>query len=209
MKIDVFYLGPLETCSYLVSNDNQAVAIDVGGDPSAMVRAIQQKNLTLTHILLSHLHFDHILGVPDLLAACKKQAQLPQVLLHEADAWMLRDDGSMGMPQAAPFPYSQVPLGKQTFANMECQVLATPGHTPGGVSYYFPALKAVFSGDALFYRSVGRTDFPGGDADTLFKSIRSQLFTLPDDTTVYPGHDRETTIGAEKRGNPFVSGATL
>ncbi len=213
MKIDSFFLGPLETGSYLVSNDALAVAIDVGGDPSPMLTAIQRQGLTLTHILLTHLHFDHILGVAALLAGCARHGQEPQVLLHEADAYLLKNElgqgGMMGMPRTPTFPHSPVTLGKQTFAGLECTVLYTPGHTPGGVSYYFPAAGAVFVGDALFYRSIGRTDFPGGDFDTLAQSIRTRLFTLPDATVVYPGHGPETAIGDEKRGNPFVSGRDL
>ena len=115
----------------------------------------------------------------------------------------------MGMPKTPAFPYSLVALGQQTFAGLECTVLHVPGHTPGGLSYYFPAASVVFAGDALFYRSVGRTDFPGGDADTLFSAIRTKLFTLPESTVVYPGHGPETTIGDEKRSNPFVSGRDM
>ena len=213
MNIDSFFLGPLETGSYLVSNDKLAVAVDVGGDPTPMLAAIQRQGLIVTHILLTHLHFDHILGVAALQAACARRGQDPQALLHEADVYLLKNElgqgGMMGMPKTPAFSYSPVALGRQTFAGLECTVLHTPGHTPGGVSYYFPAAGAAFVGDALFHRSVGRTDFPGGDADTLFNSIRTQLFTLPESTVVYPGHGPETTIGDEKCFNPFVSGRDI
>lgn len=202
-SIQSFFIGPLATGSYLVMNGNEAVMIDVGGDPTPVLKKLESDKLTLTHILLTHLHYDHTMGVADLSnALLSKQAVAPVVLLHEADEFLL--DGAVGMPDVAPFAYSQVPLGAQRFAGLDCTVLHTPGHTPGGVSYYFPALASVFVGDALFQRSIGRTDFPGGDTDTLFNSIRTQLYTLPDETTVYPGHGPETGVGDEKRANPFV-----
>lgn len=96
-----------------------------------------------------------------------------------------------------------MPAGETSFGGMACRVLETPGHTPGGVSLYFPAEKLVFTGDALFYRSMGRTDFPGGDHAVLLRSINDVLFTLPDSTVVYPGHGPATTIGDERKNNPF------
>ena len=96
-----------------------------------------------------------------------------------------------------------MPTGETSFGGMTCRVLQTPGHTPGGVSLYFPAENLVFTGDALFYRSMGRTDFPGGDHATLLRSIRETLFKLPPETVVYPGHGPATTIGDELKNNPF------
>ena len=100
-------------------------------------------------------------------------------------------------------------MGKTTFGGMDCEVLATPGHTPGGVSLFFPAENLVFTGDALFYRSIGRTDFPGGDHEGLLRSVSQVLFALPEDTVVYPGHGPSTTIGDEKKSNPFCGEFTL
>ena len=111
--------------------------------------------------------------------------------------------GIWGFPPVPPFDSLPMPTGSASFGGMECRVLETPGHTPGGVSLYFPAEKLVFTGDALFYRSMGRTDFPGGDQATLLRSIKDVLFTLPEDTTVYPGHGPATSIGDERKNNPF------
>ena len=96
-----------------------------------------------------------------------------------------------------------MPLGKTSIGGMDCEVLETPGHTPGGVSLYFPEEQVVFTGDALFYRSIGRTDFPGGDHDTLLRSVRDVLFKLPAETVAYPGHGPATKIGDEAANNPF------
>ena len=210
MSIETFPLGPLETNSYLVAGKGVAVAIDAGGEPSSMLASVKKQGLKLTHILLTHLHFDHTLGVAALREGCMKLGHEPEVLCHDGDAFMLRDEfgrgGIQGMPEAPAFPYKPVSPGDAIFAGLACTVLYTPGHTPGGVSYYFPALGAVFAGDALFYRSIGRTDFPRGDTQLLFNSIRTQIYTLPEKTIVYPGHGQETTAGDEKRFNPFVSG---
>ena len=100
-------------------------------------------------------------------------------------------------------------MGNTSFGGMACEVLATPGHTPGGVSLFFPAENLVFTGDALFYRSIGRTDFPGGDHEGLLRSVSQVLFALPEDTVVYPGHGPSTTIGDEKKSNPFCGEFTL
>ena len=201
-KISQFELGPLETCSYLICNGSQAVAIDVGGNPAPMLAALKRDSLALTHILLTHLHFDHTGGVAALVAGCAQAGHTPAVLLHEADLYLL--NGGMGMPPVEPFAHSTVPLGTQNFAGLECRVLHTPGHTPGGVAYYFPALDSVFAGDDIFYRSIGRTDFPGGDTNTLYTSIRTQIYTLPDVTAIYPGHGPATCVKDEKCSNPFV-----
>lgn len=111
--------------------------------------------------------------------------------------------GVWGFPPVPEFTAAPMPMGNTIFGDMVCQVLKTPGHTPGGVSLYFPDEHAVFSGDALFYRSIGRTDFPGGDHDTLLRSLKDVLFKLPADTLVYPGHGPTTNIGDEIANNPF------
>jgi glyoxylase-like metal-dependent hydrolase (beta-lactamase superfamily II) len=103
-----------------------------------------------------------------------------------------------------PYAYTGLSEGALPLLGSSCVVLAVPGHTPGGLAFYFPGAKALFSGDALFYRSIGRTDFPRGDTDTLLHSIRSKILTLPEETTVYPGHSEQTSVGDEKRNNPFV-----
>ena len=187
MPLACFPLGPIQTNSYVVHKTNQAVAIDVGGDPKPILDYLEQNSLTLKAICITHLHFDHIYGVAEL----HKKTNAP-IFCPEGDAVIADTEaaqgGIWGFPKVDPFESKPMPLGQTTFADLDCVVLSTPGHTPGGVSLYFPHLNLVFSGDALFYRSIGRTDFPGGDTETLVTAIKEKLFTLPKDTRVLPGH---------------------
>jgi glyoxylase-like metal-dependent hydrolase (beta-lactamase superfamily II) len=203
MQVAVFPLGPLETNCYVVYTDDEAVVVDPGGDPGAVLRLLDSRKLRLTHILLTHLHFDHTFGVAPLASATGAV-----VLGPGDDRYMLDGElgkgGTWGLPEVPSYVFSPVQPGDLPLLGAVCRVIATPGHTPGGLSFYFSALGAVFSGDTLFYRSVGRTDFPGGSQAVLLASIRDKLFTLPDDTVVYSGHGPATRIGDEKRGNPFA-----
>lgn len=202
MPIVTFALGPLETNCYLLHDTTQAVAVDVGGDPADMLDFLRERGLMLTHILITHQHFDHLYGV-----AALQQATGAQTLAPAADdclrASSVGRGGQWGLPLVPDFAAEPLPLGEQRFGAFAMQVLETPGHTPGSVSLYVQEEKAVFTGDALFYRSVGRTDFPGGDAAQLIRSIRTGLFTLPEDTRVFPGHGPETRVGDERAGNPY------
>lgn len=202
MPIATFALGPLGTNSYIVNHTEQALAIDVGGDPAPVLEYLKENNLILAAICLTHRHFDHVYGVHQLAKATGATVYAPAADDVLADTESGRG-GVWGMPLVTPFDSVPLPLGKTVLAGMECIVLETPGHTPGGVSFYFPGLNAVFTGDALFYRSLGRTDFPGGSHETLLKSIHEKLFTLPDTVVAYPGHGPATTIGDEKKHNPF------
>lgn len=199
MELAVFNLGPLATNSYLLHNGKEAVMIDVGGEPHEVLKYLKEKGLALKEILVTHMHFDHVLGVTALA-----EATGAAVRANSRDSYLLGEQG-MGFP-AIPkdFKYSGLDEGKIEVLGQECLVLSTPGHTQGSLSYYFPELGALFCGDVLFYRSVGRSDFPGGNTETLMNSIRNKLYTLPDETTVYPGHDLETSIGGEKSSNSFV-----
>lgn len=208
MPIATFPLGPLSTNSYIINNGADAVAIDVGGEPAAMLEYLAAHSLTLAAICLTHMHFDHLYGVADLAEATGAPVYAP-----EGDNPILGTEsargGIWGLPQVKPFQMNPMPSGQTQFGNLACIVLDTPGHTPGGVSLYFPGQNAVFTGDALFYRSMGRTDFPGGNHQQLLKSINEQLFELPDNVEVYPGHGPATNIGDEKRQNPFCGAAAV
>jgi glyoxylase-like metal-dependent hydrolase (beta-lactamase superfamily II) len=207
MPVADFPLGPLQTNSYLIHNEVQAVAVDVGGDPAPMIAYLAGHNLRLAAICITHRHFDHIYGVAELADAAGAPVYTPSgddCLMTSESA----QGGIWGFPPVPPFKTLPMPMGKTLFGGMECEVLHTPGHTPGGVSLYFPAEKIVFTGDALFYRSIGRTDFPGGDHATLLRSIAEKLFTLPEDTVAWPGHGPSTTIGDERRHNPFCADFT-
>ena len=202
MRIHTFPLGPLETNCYLLVEGSEAVAIDPGGNPASLVQYLSANKLKLVAILDTHLHFDHVLGNADLAAATGAP-----IYANNLDDFLVRPELSgsrYGLPETPPFEHVQQEEGELTLMGLACKVFHTPGHTPGSLSYYFPAAGALFAGDVLFYRSVGRTDLPGGDFNTLRNAIRGKLFTLPPETVVYPGHGPATTIGDEQRGNPFI-----
>lgn len=200
-EVQRFPLGPLDTNCYLVSSGGEAVVIDAGGDPDAVVKAVRRDNLKLTHILNTHLHCDHTYGN----AALQRIFGL-DVLAGAEEAALLESDlgrgGAFGLPKVEPYQYKPLAPGGISLLGTECIVLSTPGHTPGSLSFYFPEHGHVFTGDVLFLRSVGRTDFPGGSAKVLRRSIKEVLFALPDNTTAWPGHGEETNIGDEKMNNP-------
>ena len=204
MKVETFPLGPLQTNSFLAHADGLAAAFDAGGDPAPMLAFLHDNALTLTHILVTHLHCDHLYGVAELARATGAP-----VWGSAADRYLLDTElgagGFMGLPRIEPFAFTDVLPGDCVMAGRPCRLLATPGHSPGGLSAYFPGDGVVFVGDLLFDRSVGRTDFPGGDHAALLASVRERIFTLPGDTVVYPGHGPATTVAAERRHNPFFS----
>lgn len=197
--------GPLEVNCYCIAAENEkhCVVIDPG-DATPVLRYLEQSGLICSHILLTHGHFDHVLGV-----AALKEATGAKVLIHEKDAPMLAArDGS-----AASFGIRQIPCEPDEFvhdgdilhlAGLEIKVLETPGHTPGGVCYYLEKERVLFSGDTLFRMSIGRTDFPNSNEMDMRKSILEGLFSLSGDFAVYPGHMDETTLEWEKQRNPFV-----
>lgn len=208
MEFYSFPLGPLEVNCYLLVGETEsgkeAVAIDPGGNPGPVLKVLEETGATLTHILNTHLHFDHIGGNKALADATgAKSYANPQ------DAYLLETElgrgGFMGLPAIELFDYEPLEPGTYTYAGASCIVMHTPGHTPGSLSFYFPDLKKVYVGDVVFYRSIGRTDFPGGDHSTLLESIRENLFSLPDETVILSGHGDPTSVGDERRHNPFLS----
>lgn len=204
MQIRTFALGPLQTNCYLLSRNGEAVVVDPGGDPAAVLGALENDGLTLTHILNTHFHFDHVGGNRKLA-----QETGAPILASSEDAYLMETElglgGFMGLPRIEMFEYENIKPGAHRFLGLECTVFPTPGHSPGSLSFYFPDAAAVFVGDLVFYRSVGRTDFPGGDFDTLKQSVMESIFTLPDGTAIYTGHGEATNVGDEKRNNPFFS----
>jgi glyoxylase-like metal-dependent hydrolase (beta-lactamase superfamily II) len=205
MQICSFPLGPLETNCFVIHTKNEALVMDPGGDPAPVLAYLQKHGLKLVHICNTHLHCDHTYG-----NAALQQATGAPILADPADLYLLDSPygqgGARGLPPVAPFSPEPLAAGTTQFLGAPCQVLSTPGHTRGSLSFYWPDLATVFAGDVLFQSSVGRTDLPGGDAETLLDSIRRQLFVLPPDTVVYPGHGPSTSIGEELRYNPYVRG---
>jgi glyoxylase-like metal-dependent hydrolase (beta-lactamase superfamily II) len=203
LEVTAMPLGPLDTNCYLVHSKTEAVVIDPGGEAEEILSFLATNKKSLTAILNTHLHFDHIQGNADLVAA----TGLP-VMANARDGFLLDTElgkGMMGFPRTPAFSFTPLEEGELPLLGVSCRVLATPGHSPGSLSFYFQELGAVFVGDLLFYRSVGRTDFPGSSERELLRSVRSKIFTLPEETVVYPGHGPETTVGQEKLNNPFFT----
>ncbi|MDO4767701.1 MAG: MBL fold metallo-hydrolase [Pseudomonadota bacterium] len=204
MNVTVMQLGPLETNCYIVHSEARALVIDPGGEAGKILAFLDRSGLSLDVILNTHLHFDHIQGNAALVSATGAT-----VRAGAADAYLLDTElgggGMMGLPRTPPFSYEPLTEGETEFLGASCRVMSTPGHSPGSLSFYFPDLNAVFVGDLLFYRSVGRTDFSGGSQAELARSVRSKIFSLPADTVVYPGHGPETTVGSEQLNNPFFT----
>jgi len=180
------------------------VVIDPGGESKRLCRFIDDNGLKIEGILLTHGHFDHILAVN----AVKGATSAP-VACHSAEEIMLRSSKQNFFREAVKDTGVEADILLNDgdvfeFGGHKIKVIHTPGHTAGGVSYYAEECSALFSGDTLFYDSVGRTDLQGGNNAALCSSIKDKLFILPDDTVVYPGHGESTTIGHEKMHNPFV-----
>jgi glyoxylase-like metal-dependent hydrolase (beta-lactamase superfamily II) len=201
LTIETFILGPDETNCYLVSLDGRAVVVDVGLEPGRLIERIKTLDLTLEGVYLTHSHLDHIGGVKELL-----EAHPAPVYASEEDEFLkefsFEAGGCREFARFIDFPYTSIAPGRRTALGQPLLVLDTPGHTPGSLSYFFPAAGCVFVGDLLFMIAVGRTDLPRGSSSELLGSIRSRIFTLPDDTRVYSGHGPMTTVRHEKANNP-------
>lgn len=210
MEIKTFFFNPIRTCCYAAWDETQeCVIVDPGCNGQRefqrLVDFITLTKLKPVKVLLTHGHFDHILGVADAAATwplevCLNPADRP--LFPKGYAWA-RDLGLEAKPYEGPF--TDVSEGDTVrFGNTELTVLATPGHTRGGVCYYCPKSLTLFSGDTLFAGSIGRTDFEEGDLDLLLESITKKLLPLDGNTTVLPGHGPATSIGYERSTNPFL-----
>jgi glyoxylase-like metal-dependent hydrolase (beta-lactamase superfamily II) len=206
MRIERLVVSPLQTNCYIVADDNGSSAIiDPGGDVQVIEGYIQDNNLTVTKILLTHGHPDHLFAAGQL-----QQAHKLELVMHGDDVEGIEPNLEIAAmfydmnEYVPPKPTQLVSDGDiVTVGEIEFQVIHTPGHTPGGICFLNDGV--IFSGDTLFAGSIGRTDFLGGSFDALMDSIKNRLLTLSDSTRVYPGHGGETTIGNEKMFNPFIS----
>ena len=195
-------VGGFEVNCSILSENGKAWIVDPGQEGERIVRLLAEQKLTPAAILLTHAHFDHIVAVPALQEAFPG---LP-VYVNDADRTVIGHPMNQLPPEyPAITDVKDIRDAKDLKAeqDLEVEVIETPGHTPGGVCYYFENEKLLLAGDTLFAGSVGRTDLPGGDMATLMNSLQ-KLTALPDDTAVIPGHGMFTTIGGEKRGNPFL-----
>ena len=208
-------LGVCQTNCYFLYRDGaqEAIVVDPADKGANIYSALQKNGFRAAGILLTHGHFDHIWGLDGLRdaanAAAESDGREPvKAYACEAERELLRSARLNVSAQAgrACETYADVYVkdGQEiTIADMSFKVIATPGHTAGGCCYYFEEAGILMSGDTLFAESVGRTDFPTGSMGTLVRSIKEKLFVLPEETKVYPGHGERTTIGYEKKNNPF------
>ncbi len=207
MILQTLRVGPLAVNCYIAGDENtrEVVVVDPGGSVREIVDALRQMRARVVAIVLTHAHFDHVMG----LAGLKQDTGAP--LLAGADEAQILDSAEgqakffgLSIPPP-PVPDRWLKEGDELRAGaVAFKVIATPGHTPGGICLWDEADKVLFSGDTLMRGSIGRTDFPGGSMPDLLRSIRTKLLTLPLDTRVYPGHGSITTIGEEKMLNPFL-----
>jgi hydroxyacylglutathione hydrolase len=206
MILKAISVGPMQVNCYILAaaSNTSAIIIDPGYEVRKIKRALDKNKLTPAFIINTHGHIDHI--------GCDDEFGVP-VYIHKADLAALRDPQiNLSSFLAAPYSYQaevktledkdSIELG-----TIQLEVIHTPGHTAGGICLLMkkPVDNILFSGDTLFYQSVGRSDFPGADGDLLVKSIKERLLSLPDDTVVYPGHGPSSTIGNEKANNPFIN----
>lgn len=207
IRIEKFVLGPVGTNCYIVRNEEnkECFLVDPAACPPELAGHIKSEGLTVRAVVLTHGHFDHIMGLDGVTEAFS----VP-VYAYKGEKELLEDAqmNSSATMLGRPYTFSGADYTndgqEMEIAGFQVRVIHTPGHTAGGCCYYISEEGVLFSGDTLFHASVGRTDLPTGSMGQLVRSIREKLFILPDETKVYPGHMEETTIGYEKKYNPFL-----
>lgn len=206
MIIKQLTVGPFQANCYVVGCENtkEGVVIDPGDEADTILQTVQYFGLNIKYVLLTHAHYDHIVASK---AVC--EATKAPLALHKDDLPLLKAGGGGPMFGFPMPPYKEpdmwlaegdkISFGKHTF-----EVFFTPGHAPGHVIFYDETANVTFDGDVLFAGSIGRTDLPGGDFNTLMNSIKQKMLVMPDETVVYSGHGPKTTIGEERKSNPFL-----
>jgi hydroxyacylglutathione hydrolase len=207
LRLETFTVGPLQENCSLLHDRQQAILVDPGDEAARLLKELRDASLKLNAIWLTHAHFDHIGAIAEIQETL---GDIP-VYLHSNDDVLFENAHLAAQRWEIPFRQPKTKTLALSdgqvleFANVKIHCLFTPGHAPGHIAFYIPSENAVIAGDALFKGSIGRTDLPMGNHQQLLESIRSKLFTLPDETVVYPGHGPTTMIGFEKKTNPFLT----
>ena len=206
LKVEQYVVGPVQTNCYFAINEEtkEMLIIDPGAEAQRLITVIEQEKLKPVAVLLTHGHFDHATDA----AILAKKYQI-QIYAHECEKETLEDpklnlSGWSGKEVSYHADCYLKDEQELDLAGFHIRVLFTPGHTVGGCCYLFPYQNVVFSGDSLFCMSIGRTDFPKGSSSKLIRAIQEKLMVLPDDVTVYTGHNDTTTIGTERMYNPYL-----
>jgi len=207
MILKLLTVGPFASNCYIVGSESskRGMIIDPGAEAKLILKTVNDLGLTISLIVVTHMHFDHVGALTPV-----KEGTGAKFALHEAETEAGLGVFSRMLSSMTGGSFSQLPKPDRLLKDgdtididgLHFTVLHTPGHSPGGISLY--GHEIVFTGDALFNYGIGRTDFPGCSYDQLMDSIQNKLMTLPDETIVYPGHGPSTTIGEERRGNPFL-----
>ncbi len=207
MILKLLTVGPFASNCYIVGSESskRGIIIDPGAEAKLILKTVNDLGLTISLIVVTHMHFDHVGALTPV-----KEGTGAKFALHEAETEAGLGVFSRMLSSMTGGSFSQLPKPDRLLKDgdtididgLHFTVLDTPGHSPGGISLY--GHEIVFTGDALFNYGIGRTDFPGCSYDQLMDSIQNKLMTLPDETIVYPGHGPSTTIGEERRGNPFL-----
>lgn len=205
MKIETLPLGQLQTNCYLVHHQNEGLIIDPSAEAAVIIRYLDKLEVQPKAILLTHAHFDHIGALEEV----RNHYNIP-VYMHKAESdWLSTPslNGSskfVGLEVKASDPDHFLQEGTHTIGGFNFEVRESPGHSPGGLAFIFHEQEWILGGDSLFKESIGRTDLQGGSYEKLIESIQKKFYTLPDSYSVFPGHGPRTTIGHEKKHNPFT-----
>lgn len=204
MKIRIFPLSAYQANCYLVSRENEAIIIDPGDLSQELVNIIEKEKLKITHILITHIHLDHFYAASKFAELTGAQVYISpddgHLIQEEIDTW----EECMYSESCGRVEYEPFLAGQHEYLGEKCEVLSTPGHTPGSLTLHFPDSNVAFVGDVIFAGSVGRTDFNGGDTETLMHTVKNIIFKLPSQTKLYSGHGPATTVGHEEKHNPFA-----
>ena len=208
MDVRTFTVGPVQENCHIARRDGarEAIVIDPGEEADRLLEAIEALELEVAAILITHTHFDHVGAVAPVARGTGAEVWCPEIEVPVL-ADIMRYVPWAGFGPYESYDADHTVAGGETLqlAGLDIDVLFTPGHSPGHVTYWVPDEQVAFSGDVLFAGSIGRTDLPGGDTATLMQTLAQLIETLPDETVVHPGHMQDTTIGRERATNPFLA----